>query len=329
VKRLAPFLLLIFASGQPAPAEARTEAEQRALWDRGQAEQRKFEHRLFTDAGFQSIAEVRADGHDVRRLLLEDPYMILPVPGLELERLSDGQVTLRVQYRGWSSKPVPVDRAAWEELARHEATAFARPEFRPMPTQLASAMPPPPICHGWIVRLEADYQRSASWAECGGKEGPVHAYALRMIALAIATRPECTLEPNNPFWSFSKCFGAKASLDDPELDAQFAELRKQFDEAPGADRLSEARQALIAPGIAMGNKQWLDAREAIRKFSDVEEGRRQALRKLQELSGKAAKASDADKAKIRQTIAAWSDFLRSQEHNYAELLQSLAWPSSR
>ena len=47
--------------------------------------QRAFEHRLFVQAGFSPIAQAGAGGSEIRRLLLFDPYMILPIPGVELQ----------------------------------------------------------------------------------------------------------------------------------------------------------------------------------------------------------------------------------------------------
>lgn len=328
MKQTVSLMALLIAAPVAVQAQALSDLEQRAQWDRGQAAQRKFEHNQFTQAGFASIAEVRAEGRDVRRLLPEDPYMMLPVPGIELERLPDGRVTLRLQYRGWSSKPVPVDAAAWDALALQEGAVFARPVFRRAPAQAPPASPPaspPPICHGWIARFEADYGRTASWAQCGGGKTPAYNYAIRVVELAIGTKPGCTFEADNPFFSFSKCFAPTQALDDPELDAKFAVLRKEYDEAPGAERLAEARRALNVPGLTLGSKPWLDGRAAVKRFRDVQKLREDRLQQLRQLASARVNASDADKAKMQQTIAHWADFIRSQESNYSDLLQRLVW----
>jgi hypothetical protein len=323
MKRIALLLALLIAA--PAlQAQAPSEVERRARWERLQAGQRKFEHRLFSEAGFVPIAELRAEGRVVRRLLLADPYMILPVPGIELERLADGRVTLRLQYPGWSSEPVPVDATAWDALASIEGAVFERPVFRPTPPR-ASPQSPPPLCHGWILRFEADYHRTASWAQCGGGKTPAYDYAIRLVQLAIGTKPGCTFEPDNPFFSFNKCFMATQALDDPELEAKFGVLRKEYDEAPAADRLAEARRALKAPELALGSTAWLDARAAVRRFREVQKLREDRLQQLRQLASEAVDASDADKAKMQRTIEHWSDFVRSQEPNYSDLLQRLVW----
>jgi hypothetical protein len=321
-------ILLGIGLSVSSAAFAQTDAERRARWEKGQAEQQRFEHRLFNEAGFTPIEEVRAAGRDVRRLLLHDPYMMLPVPGTEVERHSNGRVTLRLQYRGWSSRPVEIDGAAWEALGAGEQAVFVRPAYVPAGPARPSSMPPPsppPICHGWIARFEADENRTASWSACGGEKTAAYDYAVRLVALAIGTRPGCAVERNDPFWSFSQCFAAKEALDDPALEAKFAILRQEYAGAPGMERLAEARAALAAPGMALGSPAWREARAAIAKLKAVNDHRRDRLQQLQQLAYGAAEASPADKAKMRQTIQGWSEFLHSQEINHSELLRQLAW----
>lgn len=326
--RVATTAAAMFASFGAAHAHASSEAEQKARWDQAQKDQRNFTHRMFTDAGFSSIAELGAEGRNVRRVLLRDPYGMLPTPGIELERLND-RVTLRLQYRGWSSQAVPFVPSVWEKLAEQEAVVFAEPVYRPAPTPVAPGGPPPPprICHGWSVSLEADYKRTAGWSQCGGAIDPAFHYAVQMVAQAMKTRPDCPFDSAEPFWSFNKCFAPSLALDDPKLEATFSALRKTYDEVPGADRLMEARQALRAPGLTLGNEAWQQARAATAKVKEVNDLRRDCLQQLQRLAHgpAAANASDADKAKMQQTIEVWRDFTQSQETNYADLLQGLVW----
>jgi hypothetical protein len=276
------------------------------------------------------MAEMTVEAREVRRLLLRDPYGMLPIPGLELEREIGNRVSLRVQYRGWSSDPVAVDRATWDALARLEASVFAPPVSTPnaglaTPTQQLPSEPPPRVCHGWSVTIAASYSRAAAWSSCGGKQTAAYDYAVRFINLALSTKPGCTRDGADIFWSFSNCFSPTPRLDDAELEAKVAVLRKEYDEAPGADRLAEARRALSAPGLAVGNQAWLDARTAVDRFKKVQELRQERLRQLQQLAFGQSNFSPADRAKVQQTIEHWSQTLRSQESNYSELLQRLAW----
>jgi hypothetical protein len=323
--------------GLAPAAHAQTEVEQRARYERGQAEQRAFEHRLISQAGFPPIAEAQAAGRVVRRVVLSDPYGMIPMPGIELEQLPDGRVTLRLQYRGsssvalnpsWVSDPIAVEPSAWEELSALEQPLFTRPPFRPVDPASLPPPPsqPPPICHAWSARFEADRERTASWSGCGGTDHPGYRYAARVAQLAVRGKAGCA-EEGDPLSSFSRCFALTMPLDDPALQTEFAILRKEYDEAPGSERLSAARVALRAPGLTLGSEAWLAARDAVGQFREVHELRRQRLNRLVLLSGSATNASAADRAKLQFTLASWSQFVQSQEANYAELLQGLAWPA--
>lgn len=72
----------------------------------------------------------------------------------------------------------------------------------------------------------------------------------------------------------------------------------------------------------------MDAREVVLQFAHVEGARRKDIEQLHQLNNDAVNygASPADKAKIARTLEGWTDFIRSQETNYSELLQHLAWP---
>lgn len=230
---------LLLAPLETVSADVLSEVQQPANSE-GPAAQRAFVHGLFSRAGFPPIGEVRAEGREVRRLLLQDSYMILPVPGVELEQLDDKRITLRLQYVGSSSDPIRVDYAAWDALLQQEQDVFGAPEFRPAGARSASTSPPP-ICHGWIARLEVEYQRTASWAACGGSVTPAYKYAVAIAELAVGSRPDCVFDRTKPFGSFSACFAPTQSLHDPKLEKEFYALRKEYDDAPGADRLADAR----------------------------------------------------------------------------------------
>jgi len=79
-------VLLVFASpaiGEEPSYPPKGSAQQRADFERGQANQAKFEQRLFTQAGFKPLADMLEAKRIVRRALFEDPYMMLPIPGVE------------------------------------------------------------------------------------------------------------------------------------------------------------------------------------------------------------------------------------------------------
>ena len=195
--------LLLFS----ACALAQESPDQRARFEAGQKRQSDFEHRLFVKAGFPLIGEAAAAGRDLRRVLFSDPYMFLPVPGVEIERFADGHVTLRVFGRGTAVAPVTIAPSAWTELTQHDAAVFALQPYVPWTEYKPGnpLPPPPPICHGWIVRFESSDLRSATGGECLPR-GEADAYAVTVARLAVATRLDCEFVPTNPYWSFSQCF---------------------------------------------------------------------------------------------------------------------------
>jgi len=316
------FLSLLFLASY---AQAQAPPDERARWEERQASEHRFRASMFTRAGFAPIEEVQAGGRQVRRLLLIDPYMMLPVPGIELERHADQRVTLRLQYYGWSSDPVPVDRGSWDALQSIERPAFTAPAYVAAPARESASPPPPPppICHGWRIWLQADAGRTAGWSECGGRRGPAYDYGMEIVALAMRTRPSCNVERDNPFWSFNRCFAPTESLDDPALEATYAILRREYYQAPGGDRLAEARLALQAPALWIGNPAWRNARAAIARVKEVNDYREARLQQLRQLAASAPSASPADRAKMRQAIEAWSHFQQAQQRNYVDLLERL------
>jgi len=280
---------------------------------------------MFTRAGFPPIEEVQANGRQIRRLLLTDPYMMSAVPGIEVERHRDGHVTLRLQYFAWSGDSVSIDQVAWDALAAIEQEAFAAPAYSPEPvSQRASPPPPAPaICHGWGLWLQASVERRAVWSQCGGRGGPIVDYAMQMLTLAMATRPNCRFERENPFASFSRCFSPTMSLDNPELEAIFAVLRREYYEVAGADRLAEARMALRAPSLTRGGSAWQSARAAIDRYKATNDYRSERLQRLRELASTAVNPSQADRAKMQLTIQDWSHFMQAQGSNYRSLVEQL------
>ena len=140
----------------------------------------------------------------------------------------------------------------------------------------------------------------------------------------MSTRGSCAYERQNPFWSFQRCFGLTQALDDPALEARFAVLRSEYDEAPGADRLAEARHALSARNLSRGSQAWLDAQAAVDRVREVNAFREERLRRLRELVAGAPHASPGDRFKMRQAISSWSSFLRAQDANLRQLVESLA-----
>jgi hypothetical protein len=131
-----------------------------------------YSSRLIADAGFIPISEMNFGGRDVRRVLPMDPYGILPIAGIELERHSDGRLTLRPQYRGWAGPAYPLAAGEWEALAALEAPAFAPPGKK------AAKAKPGVVVHCWhglrgqprqdrvLVRVRRRHSRHEGLCRC-------------------------------------------------------------------------------------------------------------------------------------------------------------------
>lgn len=287
------------------------------------AEQHDIEQSLFGRAGFQAIAEVAREGREVRRLLLKGPYGRLVGPGVELERFDDGRVTLRLQYVGWSSNPVAVDPAAWDELEGQDPSVFGVSGIDPSLTGSRLSQAPAP-CHGWTASLETDDQGKADWAQCSGNNTPAYRYAAVIAAIAVETKPDCFLDKADPFWSFDGCFGHAASFQDPETEGTVSGMRQAFDGAQGPDRLAEAQRALTTAELSSASKAWSDARAAITRFKETRDLLHERLLSLTRFAADADDASSADSAKLAHLIQTWSRVLKAQDASYADMLQRLS-----
>jgi len=186
-------------------------AEQRALFERGQAGQRDFEQRLFVEAGFRPLDDMTSKKRAVIRALFESPYRMLPVSGVEIERSSNSSVTLTMIGRAGQSTSSPLPASTWSRLIGMQADLFKPKPYVAWDPPKADQKPPapPPICHGWIIRFGKSDESglgSASWGTCGGNAQPGADFAREIAKVAVATRPDCGFNAADPFGSFSECF---------------------------------------------------------------------------------------------------------------------------
>lgn len=284
-----------------------------------------FIERALAQSGLPPVTHEETLGHDVRQVVLRDPYGMFALPGLSLERRGDGTVFFTLHFRDWQEPPVEVPRATWEELAAMEAEVFAPPPPREPRDPDAPPPPPPPICHGWGATMAGTGDIFASWHQCAGGDEARRGYAAIFAELALSTRPDCENDDDEPFFPFMRCFSVPR-FDDPELAAQFAVINVDYAEvASGAEALSAARRALREEGIAPGNDQWRSAREAIAAVRAQQDARRELIQRLGQLHSQArlSGASVGDLAKISNVIRGWNEWRDSQQTNYIHLLESL------
>lgn len=285
-----------------------------------------FERDRFVQAGFPPLPE--GEPRAFRRLILSDPYRMLAVPGVEVARSADGATTLTIQYAGWRSPPASLDEEVWATLIADDTVFAPRRVAAVSRAAEVDRGPPPPVCHDWGVSIQADDGRVASWHGCSD-ESPVGEAALRIIRLAMTTRPDCGFDPASPFFAFNTCFQPRPELDDPALETVFGPLRQAYEAMPGAQRLGTARQAIAALGDAPDDAAWARARAAVARVREGHDSRRGLLQQLIQLNHGAVDASAADKTKMRRTIEAWSSFLDAQDRNYIGLLEDLVRTSGR
>lgn len=190
-------------------------ADQRRRFEQEQVEQRAFELSFFDKIGFTPLASATAAHRQLRRVFYNDPYFMLPIPAVEIERRKDGTVTLRVIGYGWKTAPATLSPQIWDQLGRNDAVLFKKHVFKPWnEIPLGLPPPPPPICHVWVVRLANTGPQGEQTASAVGS---CHAdydhtgmdYAAEVARLALGTRPDCKDEPRNELWSFQQCFGPK------------------------------------------------------------------------------------------------------------------------
>lgn len=321
------FLLAIFVFLSPSYAAAQTEESERfERWTEAQSQQRAFERKQFSEAGFPSIAESQVQGRELRRALVRDPYGFIHLPGLEFERHDDGSVTLRLQYLGWSIEPVEIDREHWDNLAALGNEVFAPPVYPAVVSASQEAPRRRGVCHGWIVRFAAALDKTESWSQCGGGAGAEQSYAIAMIRAAMTTRETCTFNDARPFWSFSECFQATADLDDPELSAKFAEIRAAYRQASASDELAQARIFIRDTDFSVGDENWTAARQLVDRVRAKDAERQRQLQRLRKLLSENRAISEADRVRLNRTITNWGNQERAFSQNTAGLMRSLVWP---
>ena len=321
------FLLAFFLSLSPSYAAAQTHKNERfERWTKAQRQQRAFEHKQFSEAGFPSIADSQVQERELRRALVRDPYGFIHLPGLEFERHDDGSVTLRLQYLGWSIEPVEIDREHWDNFVALENEVFAPPVYAATVSASQKAPRRRGVCHGWIVRFAAALDKTESWSQCGGGAGAEQSYAIAMIRAAITTRETCTFNDVRPFWSYSECFQATSELDDPELSAMFADIRAAYHQATASEELAEARMFIRDTDFSGGDENWMAARGLVDRVRAKDAERQRQLQRLRKLRSENKAISEADRVRLYRTVTNWGNQERAFSQNTAGLMQGLVWP---
>lgn len=276
-------------------------------------------HERMAASGFIPLDEMTFGGRNVRRILPVDPYGMLPIPGIELERHADGRLTLRAQHRGWTGQAYDMSPGEWEQVSSLEAAAYAPP------AKSSTQSDPNVVVHCWSGFLEASPDRAASWWGCNDGTRPAQAYTEAVLTLAMR-KMDCQPSEKETLWRFSDCLARTLKLDDPTLAAKLTELRGRWEKQrqPGADILARARLALRAARATQTDILVATARDAVLAFGRQQEALRTILqtgflplRAAEERGGGSAVILD-------ETQRTWLEDINAQDRNYIGLLEELA-----
>lgn len=181
----------------------------------------EYEGNRLRGAGFVAAAELRASGRSLVRASYAEPRLFIRMPGVTLERLDDGRLTVTLSSDGRAARgTAPASAEDWRSLQALEAAAFA-PDPPPAPAPWLSwkrgdPLPPAPqsVCHGWGVTLERISPGEASKTdahEC--QQGPLAkarlAYGERLAEIALKAFPSCKAKADGRdlLQDLASCFG--------------------------------------------------------------------------------------------------------------------------
>jgi hypothetical protein len=313
--RIRPILFPVLSiMAIAAPAMAQTPPDQPASVD---ADNGRYAERRMAERGFIPMAEMRFAGRDVRRALPSDPYGMIPIPGVEMERHRDGRITIRMVHAGWTSEAKPVSEGEWAELARLEQAAFA-PWRDPGPGPRTDV-----VSHCWSGMIAASPNAHATWG-CASREPPAAAYTSAIMALALA-KHDCPPSDKELAWRYSDCFQDRGVPDDPAIAARLAAAKARWQalRADGPDLLMAARRALREARQTPTPERIAAARAAVLAFGARQQALRDAVNQGFRDMPRPYQISGRDAAIVNQTRDQWLSDIAGQAGNYTGMLEEL------
>ncbi|MDG5489113.1 hypothetical protein NYR55_10860 [Sphingomonas sp. BGYR3] len=317
--RIRPVLFPVLSiAAIAAPVAAQTAPDPAATAAKVDRDNARYAERRMAERGFVPMAEMRFAGRDVRRVLPSDPYGMMPIPGVEMERHRDGRMTIRIVHRGWTSEAKRVSQTEWDAVARLQGPAFA-PWRDPKPDSR-----PDVVSHCWSGMIAASPDAHATWG-CASTPPPAAAYASAMMMLAL-DKYECAPADTELGQRFADCFTDKGVPDNAMVAARLAEARAKWQalRLDGPDLLMPARRALGEARQQPTPERIAAARAAVLAFGQ----RQRALREV--VSGsfrdipRPHQMSVRDAAIVEQTRDQWLSDIAAQTGNYTGMLEELA-----
>ena len=174
------------------------------------ADNATYHRERFIEAGLMPIEEAAKKGRNVRRLLVSVWIPGRP-PVMEIERQSDGSVTLLLTWQDKPSERHPLDASVWKDLMALDKAVFATPKYDL--NQIGK--PPEGVygCHGDTAAFEASIDgrvQTAAASQCLPRMESFDDAKRSVIALfskvAITTQPGCTTDDARPAEALIHCF---------------------------------------------------------------------------------------------------------------------------
>lgn len=175
------------------------------------ADNATYHRERFIAAGLMPIEEAAKKERNVRRLLVSVWLPGRP-PVIEIERQSDGSVTLLLTWQNEPSERHPLEASVWRDLTALDSAVFATPEYDL--SRIGRSPEGSYGCHGDTAAFEASIEgrvQTAGASQCLPRIESFDDAKLSAIALfsrvAIASRPGCTTDDTRPADALVKCFG--------------------------------------------------------------------------------------------------------------------------
>ncbi|MGC6401772.1 hypothetical protein ACNI3Q_14470 [Sphingomonas sp. FW199] len=316
--RIRPILFPVLSVAAIAAPVAAQTAPDPATAAKVDADNARYAERSMAERGFVPMAEMRFAGRDVRRVLPSDPYGIMPIPGVEMERHRDGRMTIRVVHHRWTDEARPMTQAEWDAIAALEPAAFA--PFRD-PDLVRR---PNVVTHCWSGMIAASPGAHATWG-CSTREPPAATYSAAVLELAMA-KQGCAASDRDVWSRFSDCFKDGGVPGDPGVAEKLAAAKARWQalRVDGPDLLMPARRALNDARQQPVPERIAAARAAILAFGARQRALRDGVIQGFRDMPPPHRMSMRDAAIVNQTRDQWLSDIAAQTGNYTGMLEELA-----
>jgi len=161
-------------------------------------------------SGFEPLAKIAKEKRTLRRVSYLDPFNTGAMPGVSIEKLPSGDVTLSLTANhGKAKEVVKISQDDWNSLVKLDREAFMRPKNRMTPAEAKL------ICHSDSIVIEiadAGKTRRRDASHCK-KDTEAMLYGYAVAAIAVENIPYCReykAPDREPSAQLTECFREKA-----------------------------------------------------------------------------------------------------------------------